>query len=75
MKLTPEQHAAAVSRANIQRRAHEKLAGTQCGPVTDTGKAASALRGLKHGCRSVGVEALEMWIASVNRLTRAIEKL
>ena len=74
MKLTPSEHAAAVSRANIQRRAHEKLAGTQRGPVTEAGKAASALRGLKHGCRSAGVEELEKWIASVNRLSRAMDR-
>jgi len=74
MALSPEEHAAVVSRCNRQRRAHEKLTGLQTGPKSAAGKAASAARSLKHGARSAGALEMRRWIASVNRLAKALDR-
>ena len=74
MALSPEEHAAVVSRCNKERRAHEKLQGLQTGPKSQAGKAASAARSLKHGARSAGSLEMQRWIASVNRLAKGLNR-
>jgi len=74
MALSPEEHAAAVSRCNKERQAHEKLTGLQTGPKSVAGKAASAARSLKHGARSAGALEMRRWIASVNQLLKLLRQ-
>ena len=72
MALSREAKAAAVSLANRRRQSHLKTLGRQTGPKSEAGKLASARRAVQHDGRSQGAEAVRHWVASINRLTRAL---
>lgn len=61
-----------IAAANKARRSHEAMLGRQSGPRTPEGKLWSGRRSLKHGARSAGAVAFQRWVASINRLVRAI---
>ncbi len=73
MPLTPEGRESR-SRHNRERRQWEKAVGHQTGPRSEEGKRASAMRSLQHGARSAGTEALQRWLASVNRAIRELKR-
>lgn len=74
MSLTPEALGILRSHQNRERRQWEKALGHQTGPRSAEGKRASAMRSLKHGARSAGTQALQRWLASVNRMIRQLER-
>jgi hypothetical protein len=53
MALSPEEHAAVVSRCNKERRAHEKLQGLQTGPKS-AGRQSCERRSQPETWRKVG---------------------
>ena len=62
-----------------QRRDHatdlrlwEHAKGKQTGPKTPEGRQRSAQRARKHGLRSAEGKALTAWLASVERLVKAV---
>ena len=71
MPLTPEGRESR-SRHAKERRQWEAARGHQTGPRTPEGKAASALRALKHGARSAAAIEVQRWVASLNRLVRSV---
>jgi hypothetical protein len=61
--------------ANNQKRESWKVCqGHQTGPRTEAGKRASSLRFSIHGGTGRGASALKGYIASVNRLLRALKQ-
>ena len=49
--------------------------GHHCGPRSEGGKHRSAMRALKHGLASEGGIAMARWLASLNRVLAALNKL
>lgn len=70
-RFSEEWRVAAGVRARA-RQQWERARGHQTGPRTLDGKRRSAQRGMIHGGRSGSVVALQRWLASVNRLVRAL---